>query len=94
MVRHIRRGMTIFFGVFFLLLGVISGFLPVIQGWIFVLIGLTLLAKELPFVHHRLERLKDRFPTQIEQLHRLKARWCPGRAAEAGSADKRTTSVR
>lgn len=94
MVRQIRRTVTIALGLLFLLLGVISGFLPIIQGWIFVLIGLTLLAKELPFVHHRLERLKSRFPKQVEQLHRLKARWCPGRAAEAGSTDKRTTSVR
>jgi uncharacterized membrane protein YbaN (DUF454 family) len=61
-------------GVFFLLLGVIGGFLPVIQGWIFVLIGLALLAEELPWVRRRLERLKTRFPKQAEQLERLKTR--------------------
>jgi len=64
----------IFLGVFFLLLGVISGFLPVIQGWIFVLIGLALLAEELPWVRRHVERLKTRFPNQAEQLERLKSR--------------------
>ena len=74
MVRHLRRGVVIVLGVFFLLLGVISGFLPVIQGWIFVLIGLTLLAKEIPWVHHHVERIKQRFPKQAAQLERLKQR--------------------
>jgi uncharacterized membrane protein YbaN (DUF454 family) len=80
-VRQIRRGVTIVFGVFFLLLGVISGFLPVIQGWIFVLIGLTLLAKEIPWVHHHVERLKSRFPKQAAQLNRLKRRLTSDRPA-------------
>jgi len=78
MVREIRRGVTIAFGVLFLLLGVIGGFLPVIQGWIFVLIGLTLLARELPWVRHHLERLKGRFPKQAAHVDRLKQRLTPG----------------
>jgi uncharacterized membrane protein YbaN (DUF454 family) len=80
-VRQIRRSVTIVFGVVFLLLGVIGGFLPVVQGWIFVLIGLTLLAKEIPWVHHHLERLKSRFPRQADQVERLKGRLTPGRTA-------------
>jgi hypothetical protein len=52
---------------------VISGFLPFLQGWLFILIGLMLLAKEIPFVHHKLEQVKARFPRQAEQLHRFEA---------------------
>ena len=79
MIRHIHRGVVISLGVFFLLLGVISGFLPVLQGWIFVLIGLALLAEEIPWVRRHLERLKTRFPKQAKQLERLKSRLTSGR---------------
>lgn len=88
MVRQIRRLVTIIVGALFIVAGVISGFLPFLQGWIFILIGLMLLAKEVPFVHHKLEQVKHRFPKQTEQLHRLKARLFPGRAA-APSTDKK-----
>ena len=30
-------------GIFLILIGIISGFIPIIQGWIFVLAGLLLL---------------------------------------------------
>ena len=74
-IRRIRSGVVISLGVFFLLLGVIGGFLPVIQGWIFVLIGLALLAEEVPWVRRHLERLKTRFPKQSKQLDRLITRF-------------------
>lgn len=92
MVRQIRRGVTIFFGVFFLLLGVIGGFLPVIQGWIFVLIGLTLLAKEIPWVHHHVERVKQRYPKQAEQLERLKQRLTAVRSATPHVGERSDTT--
>jgi len=74
-IRRIRSGVVISLGVFFLLLGVIGGFLPVIQGWIFVLIGLALLAEELPWVRRHVERLKAKFPKQSKQLERLITRF-------------------
>jgi len=73
-IRRIRSGVVISLGVFFLILGVVGGFLPVIQGWIFVLIGLALLAEEIPWVRRHLERLKARFPKQATQLERLTTR--------------------
>lgn len=30
-------------GIFFIILAIIGGFLPIIQGWIFMIIGLTIL---------------------------------------------------
>jgi len=99
MVRQIRRLITIIAGALFIVAGVISGFLPFIQGWIFILIGLMLLAKEIPFVHHKLERVKARFPKQADQLHRfeaycaeqwrrLKSRFAPEPAATTGARKK------
>jgi len=86
-IRHLRRGVVLSLGALFLLLGVIGGFLPVIQGWIFVLIGLALLAEELPWVRHHLERLKTRFPKQATQLERLKRRLTPGRSPTRPAGD-------
>jgi len=99
MLRQIRRAITIGLGLLFLLIGVIGGFIPVLQGWIFVLIGLTLLAKEVPFVRHKLEQVKARFPKQAGQLRRLearcaeqwrrfKSRFAPERAATTGARKK------
>jgi len=30
-------------GVFLILLGIVSGFVPILQGWIFILVGISLL---------------------------------------------------
>jgi uncharacterized protein len=75
MVQQIRRAITIGAALLFLLIGFIGGFVPILQGWIFVLIGLTLLAKEVPMVRHKLEALKRRYPNQAERLDQLKAKW-------------------
>ena len=46
MKRQIQRAVRIVGGSLLLLIGVIGGFVPVLQGWIFVIAGLTLLAPE------------------------------------------------
>ena len=50
-------------------LGVISGFIPIVQGWIFVGLGVLLLAEEIPFLNRYLKRLKDKYPTKFEKAH-------------------------
>ena len=37
-----KRG-RVWLGLFFILLGINGGFLPIIQGWVFILIGITLI---------------------------------------------------
>jgi uncharacterized membrane protein YbaN (DUF454 family) len=43
-----------------ILVGVIGGFIPVLQGWVFVVAGLALVAQESERARVLLERLKAR----------------------------------
>jgi hypothetical protein len=44
--RQVERALRLTIGSILLLIGVIGGFIPVLQGWIFILGGLTLMAPE------------------------------------------------
>ncbi|HLA27500.1 MAG TPA: PGPGW domain-containing protein [Syntrophales bacterium] len=50
------------FGWFFLLLGIIGLFLPVLQGVLFLFIGALILAPEVPLFRRIIEDLKKRHP--------------------------------
>lgn len=43
-----------------IVLGVISGLIPILQGWIFILLGLALLAKDSEWAARWLEKIKSR----------------------------------
>jgi hypothetical protein len=43
-----------------LILGVIGGFIPVLQGWVFVLAGLSVLSQESARARMLLELIRDR----------------------------------
>ena len=58
----------------FILLGVIGLFLPVLQGVLFLLIGLFILSSEYVWAHQLLLKLRRRYPT-------LDARWVQAHAA-------------
>ena len=45
-----------------LLIGVIGGFIPVLQGWIFVLAGVMILSREHEWVHDLVQKFKLRYP--------------------------------
>jgi uncharacterized membrane protein YbaN (DUF454 family) len=49
-------------GYAFLVLGVLGLFLPFLQGILFLLIGLLILAKNAPWAHNLLERVRERYP--------------------------------
>jgi uncharacterized membrane protein YbaN (DUF454 family) len=49
-------------GYAFLVLGVLGLFLPFLQGVLFLLIGLLILAKSAPWAHNLLERIRERYP--------------------------------
>ena len=66
----------------FILLGVVGLFLPILQGILFLLIGLIILSSEYVWAHKLLTRLKTRFPklaVHADAAHRkadeLMARW-------------------
>ena len=47
----------------FILLGVIGLFLPILQGVLFLLIGLLILSSEYVWAHRLLLKIRSRFPT-------------------------------
>jgi uncharacterized protein len=61
MRRHALRIARLSIGSLLIVVGVIGGFIPVLQGWIFVLGGLSLLAQESDRARLLLERVRDRF---------------------------------
>ena len=62
MNRHVKRVLILIVGWGFLLLGIVGLFLPILQGVLFILIGLIILSSEYVWAHHLLTKLRDRFP--------------------------------
>lgn len=56
-------------GWFFVVLGIIGCFLPILQGFLFMAVGLIFLADESPFVQKHIRRLEDRYPDQMQKVH-------------------------
>lgn len=59
---RLQRLGVLFAGWCCILLGVIGGFLPVVQGWIFIVAGLLILSSEYEWAHNLLLDLRRRFP--------------------------------
>ncbi len=62
MTQAVKRGLVLITGWMFILLGIAGLFLPVLQGILFLLIGLIILSSEYVWAHHLLRKLKTRFP--------------------------------
>jgi uncharacterized membrane protein YbaN (DUF454 family) len=65
-------------GYGFLVLGVLGLFLPFLQGILFLLVGLLILAKHAPWAERALARLKRTHPkaaNMIEQAEGIAERW-------------------
>ena len=74
----LKRASILVLGWAFVLLGIVGLFLPVLQGVLFILIGLFLLSSEYIWVHHVLQRVRQRFPRVASQFDHAKeksARW-------------------
>jgi uncharacterized protein len=57
--HHGKRAARITAGFFLLLVGVIFGFLPVLQGWPFVLAGLAILSVDFVWAHKLKTKIRD-----------------------------------
>jgi len=57
-------------GYTFLVLGVLGLFLPFLQGVLFIIIGLIILAKHAPWAHNLLQRFRDHHPKAGELIDR------------------------
>jgi uncharacterized membrane protein YbaN (DUF454 family) len=53
----------------FILLGILGLFLPVLQGILFLLIGLMILSSEYVWAHDLLTKLRTRFPKLAARFH-------------------------
>lgn len=62
MKRHALRIAKLVIGWFFVVLGVVGLFLPILQGVLFLAIGLAILATEQVWAHRLLTWLRHRFP--------------------------------
>jgi uncharacterized membrane protein YbaN (DUF454 family) len=58
----VKRVLVLCAGWAFILVGIAGLFLPVLQGVLFILIGLVILSSEYVWAHHLLGKLRTRFP--------------------------------
>ena len=57
-----KRWLLLIVGWAFILLGIVGLFLPILQGILFLLIGLIILSSEYVWAHKLLSRIRERFP--------------------------------
>jgi uncharacterized protein len=62
MNRHLKRAVILVVGWCFILLGIVGLFLPVLQGLLFLFVGLVILSSEYAWAHRLIARLRERFP--------------------------------
>lgn len=70
----LRRTGRFILGWFFIVLGVAGLFLPVLQGVLFLGLGLALLARDSPWARKILECLKKRYPRQYGKIEKFRER--------------------
>ncbi len=79
MQRELRRIALLVLGWALLLLGVAGLFLPVLQGVLFILLGLYVLSRESEVAHRLFERLRARYPQVDRRVQairdRFRGRW-------------------
>jgi hypothetical protein len=74
MRTRIKRWAILIAGWIFILLGIVGLFLPILQGVLFLLIGLVLLSTEYVWAHRLLGKVRARFPKLNLQLEKATAR--------------------
>ncbi|MGB0630863.1 MAG: PGPGW domain-containing protein [Alphaproteobacteria bacterium] len=74
MARSLKRYIVLGLGWFFVVLGVLGIFLPVLQGILFLLIGFILLSRESEWAQRQLEKLRTRYPKFAEKYDEAEAR--------------------
>ncbi|HEV2116114.1 MAG TPA: PGPGW domain-containing protein [Terriglobales bacterium] len=69
-----KRVAVLLLGWAFVLLGIAGLFLPVLQGVLFLLIGLIILSSEYLWAQKLLQRLRNRFPGVVRKSDEAQAR--------------------
>ena len=68
--RPMIFALRITLGIIFLILGVIGGFVPIMQGWIFILLGILVLFPESKFAVKALDKVEPKMPRMVAFLRR------------------------
>ena len=69
-----RRTLLLIVGWALVVLGVLGLALPILQGLLFLAVGLYILSFEQPWVRRQRERLEQRFPRLAEHVHNAEHR--------------------
>ena len=69
MRKTVKKWAVLGVGWTFIVLGVAGLFLPILQGILFLLIGLIILSSEYVWAHHLLEKIRQRFPKISQHSH-------------------------
>ena len=62
MKTYTKRILILIVGWAFILLGILGLFLPVLQGVLFLVVGLIILSSEYVWAHRLLTKVRERFP--------------------------------
>jgi uncharacterized membrane protein YbaN (DUF454 family) len=62
MKAQVKRVLILFAGWSFVLLGILGLFLPILQGFLFLFIGLVILSSQYAWAARLLDRVRRRFP--------------------------------
>ncbi|MBA4543920.1 MULTISPECIES: PGPGW domain-containing protein [Thermoactinomyces] len=71
-VKHVIK---VVLGWTFLVLGIIGFFVPILQGFLFTLIGLILLSQTTPWAKRLLDRLRRRYPEIAVKSEKWIEKW-------------------
>jgi uncharacterized protein len=74
MNQRVKRIGLLIVGWAFILLGILGLFLPILQGVLFLIIGLIILSSEYVWAHRLLQRLRARFPGLARHADQASAR--------------------
>ena len=78
-----KRVLRYIIGITFLVLGVLGLFLPVLQGILFLVVGLLILAPESRWIRALIAKLHARYPEAFTAAERLKRKFtCSRRTAD------------
>ncbi|MFV2071467.1 MAG: PGPGW domain-containing protein [Thermoanaerobaculales bacterium] len=75
MQKRIRRIAVLTLGWALIALGVVGLFLPVLQGVLFIFLGLYLLSRESAAARRLLDKLRARYPSVDARLHSWRERF-------------------
>jgi len=86
--KQIRRVVVLILGWALIALGVVGLFLPVLQGVLFLFLGLYVLSRESKTAHAWLEKLRARHPAMDAKLHQWRDRFRRHKEEDAEGANE------